>query len=153
MGTLLAKLPQQRVRAPENHPTFEKLEKLFDYMDDLGLDLVFELDCAYVVDRDRPKDKRWEIRDIINSEYILELPVGNDEYKITQTVDISPREAQPAPETPGQIAARASGLNHFKQVKAKKPKGKVKATKAETRISIAEVAVAQAQKLFQRGKK
>lgn len=111
MGSVLAKMPQQRIRAPQNHPTIEKLEQLFDYMDDLGLDIRVDFDRIYVKDTDR-EDGEWEIRDLINSEYLSELPCHVDEYKLTQTVDISPREAQPAPETP--VATPASGLNHFK---------------------------------------
>ena len=97
MGHVLAKLPQQRIRAGEKHPTVLKLEKLFDFMDELGLELALYRDRVYVVDKDRPQDKDWEIRDAVNSEFLNELPCNVGQYKITQDVDVSPREAQPAP--------------------------------------------------------
>jgi len=97
MGKVLAKLPQQRIRAGASHPTFVKLEKLFDYMDDLGIDISLHNGQFVVIDQDRPQDKGWDIRDIVNSEYLAELPCYPDAYKITQNVDVPPREAQPAP--------------------------------------------------------
>jgi hypothetical protein len=96
MGKILAKLPQQRVRAGENHPTVIKLEKLFDYMDELKIELSFYGDRVFVIDQERPNDKDWEIRDVINNEFLIELPCYPKEYKLTQEVDISPREAQSA---------------------------------------------------------
>lgn len=129
MGKVLAKLPQQRVRAPEEHPTIDKLEQLFDLMDELGLILTCEWDVIHVADKERPQDKKWEIRDLVNSEYLMELPCHPGSYKLTKQVDVSPREAQPAPNTPG-VPTKASGLNHFKPSKTagksgqKKPKGK-----------------------------
>jgi len=100
MGNLLAQLPQQRIRAGKSHPTVVKLEKLFDYMDELHIELAFYYDRVFVIDQDRPKDKDWEIRDIINNEFLTELPCYHDEYKLTQEVDVPPREAQPAPKVP-----------------------------------------------------
>lgn len=100
MGHVLAKLPQQRIRAGEKHPTVDKLEKLFDYMDELGLELSFYGDRVFVLDRDRTKDKDWEIRDVVNNSFLTELPCNPKEYKLTQDVDIPPREAQPAPKQP-----------------------------------------------------
>lgn len=97
MGHVLAKLPQQRIRAGENHPTTIKLEKLFDYMDELKLEFSYYRGKVFVIDRDRPKEKDWEIRDIVNNEFIIDLPCGVGEYKITQNIDIAPRIAQPAP--------------------------------------------------------
>lgn len=125
MGKHLAKLPQQRVRAPENHPTIQKLEKLFDYMDELGLEFYFDIDRINVIDEDRPKGEDWEIRDIINSDFLVEIPCYPGEYKLTRTTDISPREAQTAPAQPITTPAPPSGLNHFKakpqQKKKKRP--------------------------------
>jgi len=97
MGNVLAKLPQQRIRAGEKHSTIVKLEQLFDYMDEIGIDLEFYNDKVLVIDRDRPKDSYWEVRDVVNSEFITVLPCLVDAYKITQDVDIPPRDAQPAP--------------------------------------------------------
>lgn len=100
MANVLAKLPQQRIRAGEKHPTTLKLEKLFDYMDELRLELVFDWDTVYVIDQERPQDKDWEIRDIVNSNLLRELPCYPNEYKLTQNVDVPPRDAQPAPIDP-----------------------------------------------------
>lgn len=125
MGKHLAKLPQQRIRAPQNHPTLEKLEKLFDYMDDLGLEIKCDLDRIYVSDQDRPEGEDWEIRDVINSDYLVELPCYPDEYKLTRTVDISPRQAQSAPENGVPNTAPASGLNHFKSKPQQQKKKKL----------------------------
>lgn len=99
MGHILAKIPQQRIRAGEKHPTVVKLEKLFDFMDELGIDLssyygIFVIDC------DRPQDKEWEIRDIVNSKVLTDLPCNAGEYKITRDIDVPPRDAQPAPKSP-----------------------------------------------------
>lgn len=92
------KIPQQRIRAGEKHPTVEKLEKLFDYMDDLHLELELSNGRIYVIDQDRPQDKDWEIRDVVSSEFLVALPCYPGEYKITQNVDVPPRDAQPAPD-------------------------------------------------------
>lgn len=100
MGKIQVKLPQQRIRAGEKHPTIEKLEKLFDYMDEIGIDLEFYGDRIFVVDKDRPGDKDWEIRDIVNNDFLATLPCYHGEYKLTQDVDMAPREAQPAPKVP-----------------------------------------------------
>jgi hypothetical protein len=126
MGNVLAKLPQQRIRAPEKYPTIEKLEQLFDLMDELGLVLTCEWDVIYVSDKDRPQDKEWEIRDIVNSDYLTELPCHPGEYKLTKQVDVSPREAQSAPDIPGIVRTKASGLNHFKPSKSAQKKSKPK---------------------------
>jgi len=143
MGKHLAKLPQQRVRAPENHPTVKKLEKLFDYMDALGLEFYFDIDRISVIDTARPNDIEWEIRDIINSDFLLEMPCDPGEYKLTRTTDISPRQAQPAPEYPG-LNSPASGLNHFK-IKQKKPK--------KQPIASASIKTTPQAKIISRGKK
>lgn len=132
MGKHLAKMPQQRIRAPQNHPTLEKLEKLFDYMDDLGLIIKTDLDRIYVTDEDRPEGEDWEIRDIINSDYLVELPCQYDEYKLTRTVDIAPRQAQPAPENPASNSSPPSGLNHFK---TKPPQKKQQQTKKRPKLA------------------
>ena len=109
MANVLAKLPQQRIRAGEKHPTVLKLEKLFNYMDDLGIELAFYYDRVFVIDSDRPQDKDWEIRDVVNHEFLTELPCYPHEYKITQEVDISPRDAQPAPPDPKKMIAQLKG--------------------------------------------
>lgn len=125
MGTK-AKIPQQRIRAPKNHPTIDKLEQLFDYMDDLGIDLEYKHGRILVSDRDRPKDKSWDIRDIVNSVYLFALPCHVGEYKLTRQVNIPARIAQPAPDVPvTPVKVKASGLNHFKQNKKKKIKSKI----------------------------
>lgn len=97
MGNILAKLPQQKIKAGTKHPTMVKLERLFDYMDEIGIEFEFDYDRIYIIDKDRPKEKYWEIRDLVNSEFLLALPCYVNEYKITQDVDIPPRQAQSAP--------------------------------------------------------
>jgi hypothetical protein len=108
MGNVLAKLPQQRMRAGDKHPTTVKLEKLFDYMDELHLELAFYYDRVFVIDQDRPQDKDWEIRDVVNNQFLTEIPCYVGEYKITQDVDVSPREAQPAPKNPKKVVPKKS---------------------------------------------
>lgn len=137
MGKHLAKMPQQRIRAPQNHPTVEKLEKLFDYMDDLGLVIKTDLDRIYIIDEDRPEGEDWEIRDIVNSEYLVELPCFLDAYKLTRTVDIAPRQAQASPENGLPKSTPPSGLNHFKNKsqQQKKP-GKKKSIMNAPPISV-----------------
>lgn len=100
MGHVLAKLPQQRIRAGEKHPTILKLEQLFDFMDEIGLNLEVYRNKVYVIDEERTLDKCWEIRDAVNSDILTEFPCNIGEYKLTQDVDVSPREAQPAPQHP-----------------------------------------------------
>lgn len=100
MGTPLAKFPQQRIRAGEKHPTVEKLERLFDFMDEIGLDLEFYHGRVYVTDHDRKNDKEWEIRDIVNSALLTQLPCDHGVYKLTQDVNVPARDAQPAPKHP-----------------------------------------------------
>lgn len=113
MTRLLAKFPQQRIRAAGDHPTTLKLEQLFDYMDEIGLTLKVSHGKILVSDDDRFNDKRWEIRDLINNTAIAELPCNVGEYKITQDVDVPPRPVQPA-----------LMFDTFKQKFFKKPKAK-----------------------------
>ena len=97
MGKILAKKPQYRVSAKDKHPTVQKLEKLFDYMDELNLELKLSFDRVYVIDTDRPHDHKWEIIDAIKSKFLTHLPLETKSYKLAQDRDIPPREAQPAP--------------------------------------------------------
>lgn len=122
MGKILGKLPQQRIRAGANHPTIEKLEQLFDYMDEIGIDFEFYGDRIFVIDKDRPDDKDWEIRDTVNNDFIALVPCYSGEYKLTQDVDITPRPAQSAPEVPkiGKDIASPTGLPIFRVPNVKK---------------------------------
>lgn len=97
MGKVLAKKPSKRVRANNSHPTFVKLEKLFNYMKKLNLYLGFYKGRIFVSDTRRGQDTEWEIINVKDQSFVRLLPCNTEDYKICQDKELPPHEAQIAP--------------------------------------------------------
>jgi len=60
-------------RLLKNNPTSIKVDKLIDFMNELGLSLEYSHHCLVFYDKDKP-DKMVEYRDSDNSSGCIELP-------------------------------------------------------------------------------
>jgi len=67
-------------RLLKNHPTSIKVDKLINFMDELGLSLEYSHHCLVFFNKDKP-DQMVEYRDADDSAGFIDLP-SNFEHKL-----------------------------------------------------------------------